>query len=186
LPGIRECKPDRRSGRPHRRGRAVRPAHHQLARSLGQVPVYYTIFPPAAPLDDYKEGSRDSLLPFGYGLTYAQLTYGRNQTVGRNAQDGAIARPSPSPTQAPARHGGRSALPARIRLCAGARPLRELKGFQRVTLQPGESKEVSFSLTAHDLGAGRGRQRDVEPGRFGLVIAPDSASGTMVEFTLEP
>ena len=70
---------------------------------------------------------------------------------------------------------------------AGARPVRELKGFQRVTLQPGESKEVSFILTARNLGCWTAEGAwVVEPGRFGLVIAPDSASGTLAEFTLEP
>jgi beta-glucosidase len=56
-----------------------------------------------------------------------------------------------------------------------------------VALQPGESKQVTFRLTAHDLGCWTADGKwTVEPGRFGLVIAPDSASGTMTEFTLEP
>jgi beta-glucosidase len=157
-------------------------------RSLGQVPVYYNHLPTGRPLDDYKEGSRDSLLPFGYGLTYAQLTYGATKLSGATLKDGAIAA-----TVTLANTGARAGtevvqLYLREFACAaGARPLRELKGFQRVTLQPGESKEVSFSLTAHDLGCWTADGKwDVEPGRFGLVIAPDSASGTMVEFTLEP
>jgi beta-glucosidase len=157
-------------------------------RSLGQVPVHYNHLPTGRPRDDYKDGSRDPLLPFGFGLTYTQFSYGSTQLSGATLKDGAIAA-----TVALANTGAKAGtevvqLYLREFACAaGARPLRELKGFQRVTLQPGESKEVSFSLTAHDLGCWTADGKwDVEPGRFGLVIAPDSASGTMVEFTLEP
>ena len=55
----------------------------------------------------------------------------------------------------------------------GARPVRELKGFQRVTLKPGESQEISFTLTTHDLGCWSAEGKWViEPGRFEAVIAP--------------
>jgi beta-glucosidase len=157
-------------------------------RSLGQVPVYYNHLPTGRPLDDYKEGSRDSLLPFGYGLAYTQFNYGPTRLSGATLKDGAIVA-----TVALANTGAKAGtevvqLYLREFACAaGARALRELKGFQRVTLQPGESKEVSFSLTAHDLGCWTAAGSwEVEPGKFGLVIAPDSASGKMVDFTLEP
>jgi beta-glucosidase len=69
----------------------------------------------------------------------------------------------------------------------GARPVRELKGFQRVTLKPGETKDVSFTLAAQDLGCWSVDGKwVVEAGRFELVIAPDAASGQMVGFSLDP
>ena len=157
-------------------------------RSVGQVPVYYNHLPTGRPLENYKEGSRDALLPFGYGLTYTKLNYGPTRLSSATVKDGPIVA-----TVALANTGVRAGtevvqLYLRAFACAaGARPIRELKGFQRVTLQPGESKDVSFSLTAHDLGCWTAAGSwEVEPGKFGLVIAPDSASGTIVEFTLEP
>jgi beta-glucosidase len=157
-------------------------------RSLGQVPVHYNYLPTGRPLNNYKEGSRDSLLPFGFGLTYTQFRYGSTRLSGSTLKDGAIeAEVALTNTGAKA---GTEVVQLYLRdfaCSAGARPLRELKGFQRATLQPGESKEVTFRLTAHDLGCWTADGKwVVEPGRFGLVIAPDSATGTMTEFTLEP
>ncbi len=157
-------------------------------RSVGQVPVYYNHLPTGRPLDDYKEGSRDSLLPFGSGLTYTRFNYGPTRLSGAALKDGAITA-TVSLANAGARAGTEVVqLYLRASACeAGARPLRELKGFQRVTLQPGESKEVSFSLAARDLGCwAADGSWTVEPGKYSLVIAPDSAAGKMVEFTLEP
>jgi beta-glucosidase len=69
----------------------------------------------------------------------------------------------------------------------GARPVRELKGFERVTLKPGESREVSFALTPSELGCWNSDGKwVVEPGRFEVVIAPNAAGGQMTGFTLEP
>jgi beta-glucosidase len=72
-----------------------------------------------------------------------------------------------------------------IAASAGPRPVRELKGFQKVRLNPGESREVAFSLATHDLGyydtAGRWL---VEPGKFQLWLSKDSAGGEPVDFEL--
>ena len=69
----------------------------------------------------------------------------------------------------------------------GARPLRELKGFQRVTLQPGETKDISLTLTAHDLGCWSAEGKwVVEPGSYELVIAPNATGGQMVGFAVAP
>jgi beta-glucosidase len=157
-------------------------------RSVGQVPVYYNHLPTGRPLDDYKEGSRDSLLPFGFGLTYTRFNYGPTRLSGATLKDGPVTA-TVSLANAGARAGTEVVqLYLRAFACeAGARPLRELKGFQRVTLQAGESKEVSFSLTTHDLGCWTAAGTwTVEPGKYSLVIAPDSATGKMVEFALEP
>jgi beta-glucosidase len=65
------------------------------------------------------------------------------------------------------------------------RPVRELKGFQRLTLQPGETRRVSFSITEEMLAFTRfDGTRGIEPGRFRVWIAPDSASGSPAEFRI--
>jgi beta-glucosidase len=68
---------------------------------------------------------------------------------------------------------------------AGPRPVRELKGFQKILLQPGESRDVSFVLTDRELCCYdvRGNWL-VEPGKFQLWISKDSASGSAAEFRL--
>jgi beta-glucosidase len=65
------------------------------------------------------------------------------------------------------------------------RPVRELKGFQRIELQPGESQHVSFSLTEEMLAFTRADgSKGVEPGVFQVWIAPNSASGLCAEFSM--
>ena len=65
------------------------------------------------------------------------------------------------------------------------RPVRELKGFQRIELKPGASKIVTFSLTEEMLEFTRmDGSKGVEPGRFQVWIAPHSASGLCAEFSL--
>jgi beta-glucosidase len=68
---------------------------------------------------------------------------------------------------------------------AGSRPVRELKGFQKLQLQPGESRDVSFAISGRELG-----YYDttgcwlVEPGKFQAWLARDSASGQPADFEL--
>jgi beta-glucosidase len=66
---------------------------------------------------------------------------------------------------------------------AGTRPVRELKGFQKILLQPGESHDVVFNLSVNDLGYydTKGNWL-VEPGKYQLWLAKDSASGEPAEF----
>jgi beta-glucosidase len=157
-------------------------------RRLGQVPVNYNHLATGRPLSNYKDGPRDPLLPFGFGLTYTQFDYGATRLSGDTVKNGVI---TATATVANAgKQAGTEVVQLYLRDLAcsfGARPVRELKGFQRVNLQPGESREISFTLTAHDLGCWSADGNwVVEPGRFELVIAPDAASGAMVGFRLEP
>jgi beta-glucosidase len=69
---------------------------------------------------------------------------------------------------------------------AGPRPVRELKGFQKILLQPGKSRDMAFTLSVNDLGYydTRGNWL-VEPGKYQLWLAKDSASGEPAEFEVE-
>ena len=65
------------------------------------------------------------------------------------------------------------------------RPIREMKGYQRVTLQPGETRRVTFTLREEQLAFTRADgTRGVEPGAFHVWLAPNSASGLRGEFRL--
>ena len=69
---------------------------------------------------------------------------------------------------------------------AGPRPVRELKGFKKILLQPGESRDVNFTISGRELGCYNTKGNWlVEPGKFQLWITKDSASGEPVEFELE-
>jgi beta-glucosidase len=157
-------------------------------RSVGQVPVYYNHLATGRPLDDYKDGSREPLLPFGYGLTYTRFEYGPTCLSGDCVLHGAITATATLTNAGPRAGTEVVQLYLRDLACsAGARPVRELKGFQRVTLKPGETKDIAFTLAAQDLGCWSVDGKwVVEPGHFELVIAPDSASGQMVGFSLAP
>jgi beta-glucosidase len=158
-------------------------------RNIGQVPVHYNHLATGRPLDNYKDGPRDPLLPFGFGLTYTQFAYNATRLSGDTVKNGGAITATATISNVGKQTGTEVVqLYLHDTACAaGARPVRELKGFQRVTLKPGEAQEVSFTLTAHDLGCWNADGKWlVEPGRFEVVIAPDAASGTMVGFTLEP
>jgi beta-glucosidase len=157
-------------------------------RSIGQVPVHYNHLATGRPLDNYKDGPREPLLPFGYGLTYTQFAYAATRLSGDMVKNGVI-----TATATITNVGKQTATEVvqfylhDLACSLGARPVRELKGFQRATLKPGESHDISFTLAVHDLGCWSADGKwVVEPGRFEVVIAPDAASGAMVGFTLEP
>ena len=67
-----------------------------------------------------------------------------------------------------------------------SRPVRELKGFERVTLRPGEHKSVDFTVKANDLGSYDPQMRwVVNPGTYDVWVAPDSASGVQGSFQVK-
>lgn len=73
-----------------------------------------------------------------------------------------------------------------LAFAAGPRPVRELKGFQKILLQPGESREVAFKISSNELGFYDTKGRwIVQLGKFQVWISKDSASGEPAEFELE-
>lgn len=156
-------------------------------RSVGQVPVYYNHFNTGRPdMGKYLDGPREPVFPFGFGLGYTSFEYGAVNVVKTlKANDKLTARVTLKNTGARA---GTEVAQLYIRALAssvGPRPVRELKGFQKVYLQPGETKELVFTLPARELGVFdvTGQWR-VEPGRFQLWIAKNSAAGQAAEFEL--
>jgi beta-glucosidase len=159
-----------------------------LPASVGQLPVYYDHLATGRPLTQYKDGPTAPSRPFGFGLTYTRFEYGPTRLSAGHLKDGTITV-SAAVSNVGARAGTEVAqLYLHATACSfGARPVRELKGFQRVTLQPGETQEVKFVLQSADLGSWTPDGRWVtEPGRYEAVVAPDAASGQMVGFTVDP
>ena len=160
--------------------------------SVGQVPVYFNHFNTGRPgVGDYKgnyaDGPTAPLYPFGYGLTYTKFDYGKVRLDSPDVKLGGTLTAHLTLTNAGPR-AGTETVQLYIRALAasaGPRPVRELKGFQKILLQPGESREVTFNLSANDLGYYDTRgDWLVEPGKYQLWLAKDSASGQPVDFEL--
>jgi len=168
-------------------------------RSVGQIPVYYNhnnTGRPAAP-DRWHTGYLDMtsqpLYPFGYGLSYTKFTYRDLKAEFTNARIATKGNHQGTlhVTAEVQNSGNREAtevvqLYVRDRVAPTSRPVRELKGFERVRLGPGESKTVSFSVQEHDLGSYDPEMHwIVPPGTYDVWVAPDSVTGIHGTFELK-
>ncbi len=162
-----------------------------IPRTVGQVPIYYSRKnsgrPPRPDWDStgYIDLPITPLFPFGYGLSYTTFHYSDLHAPAQIKQ-GRPGEFSAEVTNTGSR-AGTEIVQLYVRDLAGqvTRPVKELKGFQRVTLQPGEARRVHFQLTAEDLAfAGLQDAPVIEPGRYHVWIGPDSAGGIPGEFEL--
>jgi beta-glucosidase len=134
----------------------------------------------------YREVPNEPLYPFGFGLSYSSFAYGpvklASQTLPWSGSISVTARI----TNTSARAGEEVVqLYVHDRVASVTRPVRELKGFRKVALAAGESRDVSFTLTRKDLEfVGQDLQWLAEPGAFDVWVASSSASGTAASFTL--
>jgi beta-glucosidase len=155
-------------------------------RSVGQLPVYYNHYNTGRPaMGNYIDGSREPLYPFGFGLSYTTFELGKVELNSKRMKPGGTLTAHVKLKNTGTRVGT-DVVQLYIRdvaASAGPRPVRELKGFQKVQLNPGQSREVTFTISGRELGYydAQGHWL-VEPGRFQLWIAKDSASGEPVEF----
>ncbi len=142
-------------------------------RATGQVPVFYNHHTTGRPdMVDYRDLTRDPLFRFGFGLTYTSFEFGKVEII-----EPATARATVTNT---GKREGEAVAQLYIRDVAcseGARPAQELRGWQRLTLTPGETRTVEFALTDEVLGfVDREGRHSVEPGEFRVWIA--SQAGT--------
>ena len=161
-------------------------------RSVGQVPVYYNHFNTGRPgtgdfKGQYADGPTTPLYPFGFGLAYTTFEYGKVELSAPTMKAGETLTAKVNLKNTGTRAGTEVAqLYLRdVAASAGPRPVRELKGFQKVLLQPGESRDVTFTISDKELGCcdTKGNWL-VEPGKFQVWICKDSASGSPAEFEL--
>ena len=141
----------------------------------GQLPLYYN-HKPTGRGDDYVDLTGQPLFPFGFGLSYTTFEYSnlRLEPAEIGPRDTAVVRLTVR--NAGARAGDEVVqLYLRDVLASVARPVMELKGFRRLHLAPGESREISFTITPEHL---RMLDRDmrwvVEPGRFRIMVGGSS------------
>lgn len=149
--------------------------------AVGQVPLYYNHLNTGRPnLGEYVDGSRAPLYPFGFGLTYTAFDYGQIRLSSPELRIGQALTATLRLKNVGTRRGSEVAqlyLRA-VAAAAGPRPVRELKGFQKVELAPGEVRDLKFTISDREIGYfdAHGEWR-LEPGRFQLWIARDSELG---------
>ena len=160
-------------------------------RTVGQVPLYYNhknTGRPPDPNNSYTSKYIDvpwtPLYPFGYGLSYTQFRFSNLQlSTPRIRPDGSLK--VSVEVENIGRRVGDEVVQLYIRDVVGSRtrPVKELKGFERITLKPGERRRVDFTLTAAHLGFyNRDMKFVVEPGAFKVWVGADSASGLESSF----
>ena len=134
----------------------------------------------------YREAANEALYSFGHGLSYSKFEYASVKVSSSTLSwDGSITV-SASITNTSSRMGEETVqLYVHDRVASLTRPVRELKGFRKIQLGPGEGKEVSFTLTRKDLEfVGPDVNWIAEPGVFDVWIAPSSTSGVAASFRL--
>jgi beta-glucosidase len=161
-------------------------------RAEGQIPVYYAHKSTGRPeggvgtvqfdilhFSNYLDERNEPLFPFGYGLSYTSYTYRyldiQTPQVG---MDGTLIV-SATITNTGDRAGDEIVqLYVRDRVGSVTRPVKELKGFQRVSLDPGEEKRVRFEVPVQQLGFhDLTMAYVVEPGEFSVWVGPNAAQG---------
>ena len=164
-------------------------------RSVGQVPIYYNHKSTGRPyagdkLDKYKSRyldiPNDPLYPFGYGLSYTTFTISKPTlsatTIGMaGALDVQVIVQNTGPAD------GEEVVQLYVRDVVGSstRPVRELKGFQKVLLKKGESRTLTFHLTVEDLKFYNDALQFVaEPGEFQVFVGNNSRDVQQASFTL--
>ena len=145
-----------------------------VPRSVGQLPDYYYQKPSAR--RPYLFTDNSPLFPFGFGLSYTKFNYGNLRVEPSSIPANGTAKVSIDVTNAGSRAGDEVVqLYIRDEVSSVTRPIKELKGFQRVPLKAGETRTVSFQVGPEALRFyNREMKRVVEPGTFKIMVGPNS------------
>ena len=149
-------------------------------RAVGQLPDFYNHKPSRN--RSYLFESREPLFAFGYGLSYTQFHFDNVRVEPKTIHTGGSAKVSVDITNTGARAGDEVAqLYIHQRVASITRPVMQLRGFKRVSLDPGQKITVDFMLTPEDLSlVDVNMNRVVEPGTFDLMVGDSSIETTSI------
>lgn len=180
-----------------------------FVKGAGQIPFYYYRKNTGRPatsedvvsIDDIPRNSKQlslgfksmhidygitPLLPFGYGLGYTEFSYDNLALSSSEiSQDETLTVSARIKNTGNYTAGEIVQFYIRDKVGSITRPIKELKGFQKIELNPGDTKTVSFELKASDLQFFNGRDYLVEPGDFDVWIGPNSEEGLKGAFVLK-
>lgn len=162
--------------------------------AVGQIPIYYSTFSTGRPADKSSHSGRfvsryldcpnEPLYPFGYGLSYHTAAYGEIRLSSDIWREG-----EPFAAEITLENTSMVAGDEVVQLylhdvaASVVRPIKELKAFQKIHLEPGACKKVSFALDEHMLEfIGQDLKSTKEPGVFEVWIGPNAAEGSMGRF----
>lgn len=158
-----------------------------IPRHVGQLPVYYNR-KPYVHESPYISGEYSPLYPFGFGLSYTEFTYTDLQLAAQTITQDQSLKVTVKITNAGERDGDEIVqLYIRDLVSAVTRPVQELKDFAKIHLAKGESKIVSFNITADKLQYyGLDMKRLVEPGEFEVQVGKNSVDYLSGRFSVVP
>jgi len=162
-------------------------------QNVGQVPIFYAHKNTGRPLEEgkwfskfrsnYLDVSNDPVYPFGYGLSYTSFTYSDISLSSTSLKGNQKLTATVTVTNN-GKYEGKEVVQLYIRDVVGSvtRPVKELKGFQKISLKPGESKTVSFTITPEDLKFyNYDLKFDWEAGDFQIMIGTNSKEVKMAK-----
>ncbi|MDQ6469555.1 beta-glucosidase BglX [Flavobacterium sp. LHD-80] len=166
-------------------------------RSVGQLPIYYAHKNTGRPLSNtegkfekfrsnYIDERNEPLFPFGFGLSYTTFDYSNLKISSDKMNFSGKLKVTVDVTNT-GNFDGKETVQLYIRDLVGSvtRPVRELKGFQKIALKKGEKQTVSFDITVEDLKFyNSDLQFAAEPGQFDIFVGGNSAADKKVSFEL--
>jgi beta-glucosidase len=165
-------------------------------QNVGQVPIYYAHKNTGRPLSgpwfqkfqsNYLDVSNEPLYPFGFGLSYTTFSYSeiKLSSTSITSADSLLVSVDVSNTGS---RDGKEVVQLYIRDLVGSvtRPVKELKAFEKISLKPGETKTVSFTLGMKDLSFYNSDLKFVtEPGEFQVFVGGNSRDVKQAAFVLK-
>lgn len=168
-----------------------------MPKSVGQIPLFYNHLNTGRPLEDgkwfmkfrsnYLDIDNEPLYPFGYGLSYTTFRYGKPSLSSTILSENGKIQISVDVTNT-GNYDADEIVQLYIRDLVGSvsRPVKELKGFERICLKKGETKTATFTLTPDDLKFyNQELEYKYEPGEFEVMVGPNSKNVQTLKFELK-